>query len=123
MTAVEPRIVDIDRTLEGARTAANRLGSILFDLEEERARRAVEAAGLRGESATSWTAACEQLAVLWAWYGALTSTVDAVAGLRQNGRSRERDRRNMWRALTERRSSSHPHRFSRPVAACPVYRS
>ncbi len=101
MTAVQPGLADIDRTLEEARVATNRLGSMLFELEEERARRSVEAGRLRGESETSWSAACEQLAVLWAWYRALTETVDSIAGLRQTGRSRHTDRLHMWRALTE----------------------
>jgi hypothetical protein len=55
---------------------------------------------LRGQSAETWTAACEQLAGLWTWYGALSATVDSVEGRRKAGRTREPDRRDMWWALT-----------------------
>ncbi len=45
---------DLDRTLESRRTAVSRLAATLLELDAERERRALEAQGQAGGSATAW---------------------------------------------------------------------
>ncbi len=77
-------VSDIDAALRQAQTATVRLGSRLFELDEECDRRAAEANGLRGVSATAWQSARDQITVLWTWYQALSTAVASLATRRQS---------------------------------------
>ena len=69
---------DLDRTLESRRTAVSRLAATLLELDAERERRAPEAQGLVGASATAWRQGSEVLVSMWVAYQELSEKLAAV---------------------------------------------
>jgi hypothetical protein len=93
---------DIDVTLEGIQSRTAHLATQLFELDGERERRAAEVDGLRGTTAAAWQRAADQIAVMWAWYQALSESVASMAARRQ-GRGLDPVQADaLWTALTGR---------------------
>ena len=71
---------DLDRTLESRRTAVGRLAATLLELDAERERRAPEAQGLVGASATAWRQGSEELVSMWVAYQELLGEIGGRRG-------------------------------------------
>jgi hypothetical protein len=76
-------LADADVVIERLRTAVERVGTNLVEVERDPHRRLLEAATLRGETATRRLAARNALADLFEGYARITAYVDAVTELRR----------------------------------------
>jgi hypothetical protein len=76
---------DLDRALETRRTAVGGLAATLLELDAERERRALEAQGLAGASATAWRQGSEALVSMWVAYQELSEKLAAVEAERAAG--------------------------------------
>jgi hypothetical protein len=79
----------IDQKLEGLRSAVERIGQNLVDLEVDSSRQLLEASKLTGESAERWSAASAKLTELWQWHGLLQAHVERATKLRDGKRFEE----------------------------------
>lgn len=76
----------IDQKLEGLRSAVERIGQNLVDLEVDSSRQLLEASKLTGESAERWSSASAKLTELWQWHGLLQAHVERATKLRDGKR-------------------------------------
>src|SRR5262249_27126572 len=76
-------LADADVVIERMRAAVERVGANLVAVERDPHRRLLEAATLRGETATRWLGARNALADLFAGYARMTTFVDDVTELRR----------------------------------------
>src|SRR5262245_61009105 len=73
---------DPDHDLDRLRSAAERIGANLLELEQEPTRALLDAADLRGDSEARWDRARLKLAELFQSYASLTSLLDRAAVVR-----------------------------------------
>jgi hypothetical protein len=92
--------VDVDHALALAQARLAQLGPALLELDEDKRRRAPQAASLRDGSAASWATTDDQMSVLWAWFQALSEAVEEVAARRNAPRARDRDLAAVWADLS-----------------------
>jgi hypothetical protein len=99
MSAEDPSLRQLDVALEEAGRVTARLGSALFELDAERERRAPEAVGFTGTSATRWSEVIGTLATLWAWYAAVSEALDGIRARRGSPRLRQPEIVALWADL------------------------
>ena len=100
MTTPKVTQVEVDRALAMAQARLAQLGPALLELDEDKRRRAPEAASLRGASAASWATNNDQMSVLWACFQALSEALEAMAARRNAPRARDRDLAAIWEDLS-----------------------
>jgi hypothetical protein len=76
---------DLDEALQRLRTATDRAGANLLELDQSPSRALLAAARLEGVSAERWLAAEEALAGLFQSYAALSAVVEAAVATRGSG--------------------------------------
>ncbi len=100
MTTPKVTQVEVDRALAMAQDRLAQLGPALLELDDDRRRRAPEAASLRGASAASWANNNDQMSVLWACFQALSEALEALAARRNAPRTRDRELAAIWADLS-----------------------
>jgi hypothetical protein len=100
MTGPKVAEADVDRALAMAQARLGQLGPALLELDEDKRRRAPEAASLRGASAASWATNNDQMSVLWACFQALSEALEQMAARRNAPRARDRDLVAIWEELS-----------------------
>lgn len=73
---------DIDRALADLRTGADRLGTLLLELELDGDRKLLDATPLEGATATRWSAVAGDLLAAWESHAQLTATLERAGELR-----------------------------------------
>jgi hypothetical protein len=93
-------LTEIDAFLEQVKREVAQLGGRLFEIDAERERHTGEADGLRGQTATAWQRTQDQIALMWAWYAAVSEAVRAVANQRQSAHVDRGGIDALWTELT-----------------------
>jgi chromosome segregation ATPase len=100
VAASHETLAEIDAALVDAQGAVAKLGTALFELDAERDRRRGQLPHLTGSSEAAWEKTGTQLSVLWSWYRALRSTVEAISDRRKATSLRPANLTEIWGLLT-----------------------
>ena len=94
---------EVDQALDNAETALAKLGTALFELDAERERASLDAAGLTGTSKTRWAEAVKRLDAAWSLFQTASETIAFARTQRsRTGRPRQQDLADLWQTLTDR---------------------
>ena len=110
---------DPDRELERLRSAAERIGANLLELDQDPTRALLDAAALGGDSATRWERARTALAALFQSYAELTAVLDRAATVRAAAARSAHLAKPSWPHCSWAHPSRCPTPWSRwPSATC-----